>query len=525
MHRRSTLLLVPLLLLAVLLAGCTPGPTAGAGGGGHANILLGEPSTLDPAAAGDAGSAAIIAQLFETLTTFDADLTLRPAIAASWRIEDGGARVVFRIRDGLRFSDGSPLAAADVVRSWLRVIDPAAPSPLVSLMADVRGALAYASGQGSRGDVGLRADDAANQVIVDMERPGGDFVNVVASPTFAVVPSGIDDDPATLMPGDRFVASGGYRLAGASPTNLDLEANPEYWAGPPALDSITIVTDIAGASPVEAFEDGDVDYAPIGQYDALWIGYDDTLGPALRRVSSLSTNYYGFDVRDAPFDDVRVRQAFAAAVDWRRIARLSESDPAAAATSMVPPGIPGRSDADLLPVHDPDLARTLLAEAGFPDGRGFPEVTLLTGGTPWDDAVILELQRELGVTLRSEVMDFATYFGRLDTDPPAMWSLSWVADYPGRNDFLGVLLGTGSSNNYGGWSSASFDGAIADAGAAADADAAGRAYDAAEAIVRDEVPVIPISYGTGWALSRDGLLGAGQNGMGILRMAGLAWSD
>jgi oligopeptide transport system substrate-binding protein len=192
---------------------------------------------------------------------------------------------------------------------------------------------------------------------------------------------------------------------------------------------------------------------------------------------------------------------------------------------MVPPGIPGRSDADFLPVYDPDAARGLLADAGYPDGTGFPDVVLLTGGTPWDEAIIGELQRELGVTLRSEVMDFGTYFDRLDTDPPAMWSLSWVADYPGRNDFLGVLLGSGSSNNYGRWSSETFDAAIADAGTATDPTLAGEAYDRAEAIVRDEAPVIPISYGTGWALSREGLLGAGQNGLGSLRMAGLAWDE
>jgi oligopeptide transport system substrate-binding protein len=88
-----------------------------------------------------------------------------------------------------------------------------------------------------------------------------------------------------------------------------------------------------------------------------------------------------------------------------------------------------------------------------------------------------------------------------------------------------VLLGSGSANNYGRWSSPAFDAAIAEAGAAADPVAAGEAYDRAEAIVRDEAPVIPMSYGTGWALVREGLLGAGQNGMGALRMAGLAWAD
>lgn len=525
MHRRTALrLLAPLALLA-LLAGCQSDPTPVPEGG--ATILLGEPTTMDPAAAGDAGSAAVIAQVFETLTSFDPELTLQPALAESWRVEEGGLRIVFVMRDGLRFSDGSPLTAADVVRSWRRIVDPAAPSPLVSLMADVRGALAYASGQGSLADLGLRADDATNEVVVEMLRPGSDFINIVASTTFAVVPPGVAgaDGGAALRPTDGFVASGGYRLTGATETTMVLEANQAYWAGPPAIATITLVTDLLGASEVEAFEDGDLDYASIGAFDASWIAYDENLGPALREVPSLATSYYGFDVREAPFDDVRVRQAFAAAVDWRRIALLSASDPAAVATSMVPPGIPGRSEVDQLPAHDPVAARALLAAAGYPAGTGFPDAILLTGGTPWDEAVITELERELGVRLRSETMDFETYFGRLDADPPAMWSLTWIADYPGRNDFLGVLLSSASSNNYGGWSSAAFDQAIADAGAAGDPAAAGQAYDRAEAVVRDEAPVIPISYDTGWALSRDGLLGAGQNGMGALRLAGLAWDD
>jgi ABC-type transport system substrate-binding protein len=202
-----------------------------------------------------------------------------------------------------------------------------------------------------------------------------------------------------------------------------------------------------------------------------------------------------------------------------------QSDPDAVATSMVPPGIPGRSDRDVVPVHDPDDARALLAAAGYPGGKGFPEVTMLTGGTAYDEAILTEVERELGITLRSETMEFGSYFERLETDPPAIWSLSWVADYPGRNDFLGVLLETGSSNNYGRWSSAEFDAAIDAAGAATDEATASVAFDRAEDVVQRDAPVIPVSYGTGWALARAGLLGAGQNGLGILRMAGLAWAD
>jgi len=517
--RRRTLLC----LLALVVVACGQAPAAASDG--TARILLGAPSTLDPAAQGDAGSAAVTAQLFETLTTFDADRELRPALARSWRVEEDGRRIVFELRPGLEFSDGTPLRASDVVRSWLRLLDPAAPSPLVSLLLDVEGATAYLTGSGDAAGVGLRADDDRGEVTVELTRPAADFLHVVAGPSFGIVPPGVGEDPDALVPGSAFVASGGYTLSGTDGGDLVLTANPSYWAGPPAIATIHLVSDLGGGSAVEAFEDGRLDYAPIGEFDASWIAYDRGLGPQLREVPSLSTEYLGFDASRAPFDDVRVRQAFAAAVDWRRMARLAVSDPDAVATSMVPPGIPGRSDRDVVPVYDPAAARTLLADAGFPGGEGFPQVTMLTGGTGYDEGIVSEIERELGITLRAETMDFGDYFVRLEQDPPAIWSLSWVADYPGRNDFLGILLGTGASNNYGRWSSDEFDAAIAEAVSTTDEAVATAAYDRAEDIVQRDAPVIPIAYGTGWALAREGLLGAGQNGLGILRMAGLAWAD
>jgi len=507
------------LILALLAGACTQPPAAA--DNDSVRIALGEPATLDPAASGDSTSAALIGQFFETLTTYDETLELRPALAESWQIQDGGRRIVFHLRPNLIFSDKSPLRAADVVRSWLRIIDPTTPSPLASLMIDVKGAAAYLAGTGAAADVGLAADDASNEVTVDLVRPAADFVTVVASPTFGIVPPGVGEDPRALQAGVAFVASGGYKLTSAAPGLMTLSANAAYWAGTPDIGQVLVVTDLGGASGVDAFQRRELDYTFVSEFDASWIAYDSGLGPLLREVPSLSTDFYGFDTSRPPFDDVRVRRAFAAAVDWRRIARLAVSDPSGVATSMVPPGIPGRSDRDVLPVYDPKAARTLLADAGFPGGKGFPEVTLGTGGSPYDEAIVTEIKRELGITLHSEVLD--SYFTRLDADPPQMWALSWVADYPGRNDFLGVLLSTGSTNNYGHWSSPEFDAAIAEAGATTDEAAASAAYDKAEDIVQRDAPLIPVTYGTGWALSDQTLLGAGQNGLGALRFAGLAW--
>jgi ABC-type oligopeptide transport system substrate-binding subunit len=121
-------------------------------------------------------------------------------------------------------------------------------------------------------------------------------------------------------------------------------------------------------------------------------------------------------------------------------------------------------------------------------------------------------------------MPFPEFTRRLDDDPPAMWQLGWAADFPHPYDFLGLLLETGSSNNSGGWSDPAFDAAL-DAAAASDDPAVQTAhYQEAQRIVADQVPIIPLEYPEDWALSRTGLLGAGDPGLGIIRYAGLGWA-
>ena len=124
-------------------------------------------------------------------------------------------------------------------------------------------------------------------------------------------------DPATL------VGSGGYTLERVDPDAITLKANPHYWAGKPAIETVHMVTTLNGGSPVEAFESGDLDVSQIGWFDANWIAYNATLGPSLRSERSLSVVYYGFEARKPPFDKADVRRAFAQAVDWRRLASLA----------------------------------------------------------------------------------------------------------------------------------------------------------------------------------------------------------
>ncbi len=486
-------------------------------------VLGGSATSLDPAVQSDAGSAEFVLQLFESLTAVDSKQHVQPALAASWKTSSDGKEITFTLRDGLKYSDGSKLVAADVVKSWMRVINPAHPSQLASLMDDVVGAKAYRQGKGQASAVGLTAP-TDTQVKVTLNAAASDFPAILSSPTFAIVPPTIDSSPAVLRAG-TFVGSGAYVLSALSATETTLKANTNYWAGTPAIKTVHILSDLpSNTTTLDAFSAGSIDYAPISSADATKVIYDPKLGPQLRIEPSPSTEYFGFNTTRPPLDNVHVRRAFAHGINWTRIVALFENPLVVPATGMVPVGVPGHSTTSFAPKFDLALAKSELAAAGYANGSGFPKVTLITPGTGFDADIIAQLHDTLGITIDYIPVDGDSYNKMLLTNPPQMWWMDWVADYPGADDFLGLLLGTGKENNWGRWSSPAFDSAIDAALSTTDPAAVVAAFDRAQTIVRDDVPVIPVAYSSGYALSAPGLLGAQPNPMGIIRFAGLAWA-
>ncbi|HUS21283.1 MAG TPA: ABC transporter substrate-binding protein [Aeromicrobium sp.] len=428
--------------------------------------------------------------------------------------------MTFHLRPGIRYSDGSAIVAQDVVDSWLRLIDPAAPSPLASLLDDVAGATDYRRGAAEASGVGLRAD--GDNVVVDLRRAATYFISVTASPSLAVVPPSMHGRLTNGPPAD-IVVSGAYVPSVTDVEYIRLTGNPNYWAGLPAMDVVDLVIDYGNKTSIAAFDDNTVDYTGISSFDASWIAYDRDLGSQLRLTQDFNVSYYGFDTTVPPFDRAEVRLAFAKAVDWGRIVRLSDQTPA---TSMVPLGVPGRDLSEHRPTHDPGAARDLLSQAGYPNGENFPRVLLATYGVGFEGTVAAELEANLGVQVDVEVLDFSDYINR-EHGPgsPGIWTLSWSADYPHPQDFLGLLLETGSSSNDGQWSNAEYDALLAEAAATANLDEQAQIYAQAQEILEVEAPVVPLAYGESWALSREGLLGASENGVGIVRIAGLAWAE
>ena len=237
----------------------------------------------------------------------------------------------------------------------------------------------------------------------------------------------------------------------------------------------------------------------------------------------MTVDFLGFDTSRPPFDDVRVRRAFGMAVDWQRLADLATPSRGERLTSLLPPGIAGRDDADHLPPHDPARARAELAAAGFPGGTGFPPVAIMTYGAGASDAIAASLREELGVDVEVEQRPFDQHSALLDSDPPSLWTLAWNADYPHAHDVLGLLLRSDSASNVGRWSDPRFDALITEAASSRDPDEQARLYGEAQDILAEEVPIVPLGYEGTWSLSREGLLGAAVSGVGILRYADLAW--
>src|SRR5688500_10522424 len=187
-----TRLAVGIVVLALALkSSLALGPAQAADG--VLRYLGGELKTLDPAHISDAADVQLLLQLYAGLTRLDENGEPYASLAESWSVSDEGRTYTFTLRDGLRFSDGSPLGAEDVRRSWLRVMDPATGSTAPDVLSVIRGAPERLAG-GSEEDVGIQAPDATT-LVVELRHPAGYFPAITATPTAFVVPPSADASP------------------------------------------------------------------------------------------------------------------------------------------------------------------------------------------------------------------------------------------------------------------------------------------------------------------------------------------
>ncbi len=457
-------------------------------------ILGWDPSTLEPGLAGDLWSGVVIGNMFSGLLELTPQMDVVPDLAQEWEILEGGRKYIFHLREDARWSDGMPLTAHDFVNAWRRLL---IHSPMASLFYDIKGAMAFNLGETSAAEsLGVRASDPYT-LEVELEEPVGYFLQLMAQLTAFPVPHHVVERfGAAWTEAGNIVSNGPFRIESRQPgKSLTLVRNPEYhghFNGNLQRMEIIVVPPSEWLLMVPVYEAGDLDVLEISYFSSTEVN-------RLRRQHS--AEYLSAPRRDvvfllintlkAPFDDPRVRRAFMLALDREVLSPASGGAIIPARGGLIPPGIPGHSPEIGLP-YDPDGARELLAQAGFPGGHGFPSVEiLLWSGTAVKLESTIDHWREvLGVETTLDFVPMSDFDERSKLKPPHMLFQAWDPDYPDPDNFLRM----GLNKEFSGWRGEVFDSLIESARRNQDQGERIRLYQRADKMLIDEAIVLPLGY-------------------------------
>lgn len=422
-----------------------------------------DPQTLDPGLLTGEPEYRIAIEIFEGLTRRDPK-TLRPVpgVAERWEQSADGREWTFHLRPDARWSDGTPVTAHDFVYAWRRVLDPGSGAPYAELLHGLRGAHEYdGTPDHPFGTTrGVVAEDART-LRVELEAPIPYFLELTALFFSYPVPRAlVESRPRDWFLPPQVVGNGPFQLTSwRVGDRIRLVPNPHYWdVSNVGLGSIEALAIENPTTALNLYLSGAVDWLPtlypVELVDVLKQRDDFYSGP------SLIVYFYRLNTTRPPLDDPRVRQAIGLAIDRREITdevmRLGQLP----ARTMVPPGMPGYAPPESGLGFDPERARELLADAGFPGGAGFRELGILYN-TRDDHKKIAEviadqLRRNLGIRVRAYNQEWQSYLASVDARDYDIARAGWIGDYADPNTFLELWL-TDGGNNRTGWSDPNYD--------------------------------------------------------------------
>lgn len=471
-----------------------------------------EPTTLDAHRGSEVNAQNILMDLYEGLVTFAADGRIVPGMAERWDVSADGLTWTFHLRDGLRWSNGEPLDAAQFVASMRRALDPETAAPLASLFASIRNAPAVMRGEQAPSALGIAAPDART-VVIELTQPTAlleRLVLPIAAPIH--LPSLQRHGAQHTRPG-KHVGNGAYRLVEWTPqASLLLERNPHFHAASDvAIERVRFhVTEDANTEQ-KRYVAGDLDFTevvPPGRLERL----RERFGSQLRISPYLGSFYLGFNLRRAPFADrPTLRRALALAIDRDLLTRYITALGELPAHSLVPPTMYGEAaitppDATKSQAERVAEAQRLYAEAGY--SRDAPiEVELrYNTSTPHRRlalAVAAMWREQLGVRTRLVNEEWKVFVqnrrvGRLTE----VFRGGWISDVDDPLAFLEAFDGPGP-NNWTGYDDDAFSLALAEARATPDPALRRRRYAEAEALLMRSQPILPIYFYVSKHLVRD----------------------
>lgn len=487
------------------------------GSGGNLIMTLGyqDPPTLDPALVGDTTSAFVTSQLFSGLVQLDNNLDVQPDLAARWQISDDGTMYTFFLRHDATFADGTPLTAKDVRYSLERATDPNLGPylPAQTYLGDIVGVREKLAGTAS--DIaGINVIDP-HTIQLTIDSPRSYFLSKLVHPTAFVVHrdtveqgrTGWTENPNGSGPFDIETWDHNRQII--------LKRNVNYYGDLAHLDRVTFLLGAAASNPLILYEQGKIDVTYVNSFALARV--QDTSNPLSRELISvpqLSITYIGMNVNEHPFDDRRVRQAFALLLDREKYAEVTQHGSVEPAYGILPPGMPGYNP-DL--PHQPaniERARELLAESRYGSANDIPPIVAYGGGSVHILREILEEEMNLSMEVRS-FENFSEYLQAMKAADLPMYSTGWIADYPDPENFLNVLFHSESLENHAAYSNKDVDRLLEQAAQEQDETERWKLYQQAEQRILEDAPVIPVYHDVDHLLIKPYVKGLVLTPMGI----------
>ncbi|HEY7534879.1 MAG TPA: peptide ABC transporter substrate-binding protein [Thermodesulfobacteriota bacterium] len=484
------------------------------------NINIGsEPPTLDWSLSTDSTSYTIILNIMDGLTRFGKDYKPEPSLAESWDLSKDGKTIIFHLRKNVLWSDGKPLLAKDFEYSWKRLLNPKTGADYAYFLYDIEGAEQYNTGkENDPRKIGVKALDD-NTLLVKLKRPASYFLSLLTfMSTFPMRQDVVEKYGLKWTDPKNIVTLGPFALSNwRHHESILLTKNPDYWGEKPKLKEVEMIMNENPTSALALYEGGALDFIDGRSIPTLEV-------PRLRLSREFSTepqfrgNYIGFNVKKPPFDNPLVRRAFSAAIDRSKIAELIQGAGIPTA-SWIPQGMLGH-DSEIGIEFNPDQAKAWLAQAGYPDGSGFPEVVFLYPDVGSNRVVSEALQsmwkRYLGVDVELQNQEWKVYLSTLDTDPPQIFRASWGADFPDPHNFMN-LFECLSGNNETKWCNKSYDEIVERAAAEDNPKKRVEFYKEAQKILTEtDVPIAPILTSIQQSMIKPYVVGLNLNPLGMV---------
>lgn len=482
-----------------------------------------DPETIDPALNSAVDGGNMLLHSFECLLAVDQDGQLIPGQAESWETSEDGLTWTFHLRDGLKWSDGSDLTANDFVYSWKRVCDPMVAAPYAeTVLSMVEGYDKAIEGDLDALQV-VASDD--NTLVVTLNAPCSYFGSLAAFATLSPVQEATVEanGDAWATSAETYISNGPFYVSEWVPGSyIMMTKNPYYWnADAIKLDGIkwNLIEDSNAA--YSAYQTGEVQFikdVPTEEIPSLKDNAEFHVDPII------GTYYISMNLERDAFKDANVRKALSLAIDRDYVANTLMQGTYSPADNFMGPGwidMDGKQFKDnanggqsYIDVNnyeaDLEEAKQLLADAGYPDGEGFPTITYTTNDAGYHKVVAEYVQQawaQLGIDLQVDIVEWASFTPMRRNGDFDVARNGWVGDYSDPSNMLELFYST-NGNNDGKFSNADFDAAIDLSRTTLDPDERSQALHTAEDILMEEAGCIPVAYYNDFWLQSDKITGS-----------------